>query len=597
MRILGVNAYAHDAGLALLEDGRPALVLEEERFNRVKKTTAFPSAGIAFLRQHLNLRLRDCDAVAFPWRGGRFLATVGRHLVATLPYSLNLLRERASPNMSVPAAFRFFRVGTELARSFEEVTRPKVRYVGHHEAHACNAFFLSPFDRAAVLVMDAYGDECSTSFYRAAGTKIRTVGKNRFFDSLGIVFSMVTKYLGFRTIHDEGTVMALASHGTDALYPEFRKLITLLPEGCYTVDSRFFEYHRYGELRPVSRRFLARFGPSRRAGEPISQRHMDIAYALQRTVEEAILHVTQHLRTVLGEENLCFGGGLALNCLSNTRVLREAGFERVFVPPNPNDAGAALGAAFAVHYLEGAGRKPSWAMPRVPVVVEPYLGREFSESQVVAALRAAGVRHERREDAAWLVARELAQGKLVGWFQGRAEMGPRALGNRSILADPRDPFVPNALNERVKRRAWFRPYAPAVLAEHSGEFFEHRVPSPFMSFAIRVKSERRSQVPAVVARDGSARLQTVNETDNPRFHALIEAFRCLTGVPMVLNTSFNLQDPIVDTPADAVRAFLNSGLDTLVIQSHIARKPDDVRTSRPAAAAAVPVARFSASSR
>jgi carbamoyltransferase len=564
--VLGLNAYAHDAGIALVEDGRPTLVVEEERLDRVRKTTAFPVEGLRYLREHRGFSLRDVDAVAFPWRGGRFMWTVGKLVLRRFPSGMNLLRRSASPNMNFHTAIRFRHAGEDLARALTDSSPVRVRYVSHHLAHAATAFFLSPFERAAILVMDAFGDECSTSVYQGAGGVLRRVATNRFFDSAGILYSMVTKYLGFRTILDEGKVMALASYGSEDLCHDFRKLVRLLPNGRYAVEERFFGYHRYGELQPVSQAFVRRFGPARLPGEPITQRHMDVARGLQRTLEDVVLHVARHLRTALDEKALCFGGGTALNCLTNQRLARESGFDAVFVPPNPNDAGVALGAALAVaHETSRRRRTPAFA-------ASPFLGPSYDERELLEAFGAAGLHPVANAHPADFVARLLAEGSIVGWFQGCAEMGPRALGNRSILADPRDPFLPDFLNQHVKRREFFRPYAPVVLAERAHDFFDTEVPSPYMSFAVPVKIGRRGQIPAVLSRDGTARIQTVLPSENPELHRLITAFDRLTGVPLLLNTSFNAEEPTVCAPADAVRMFVDSELDALVMGRFVATK-------------------------
>jgi carbamoyltransferase len=557
MSIIGLNAYAHDAGVALVRGGQPVFVLEEERLDRAPKSRAFPNRSLALLRERHGID--DVEAIAFPWRGDRFVRTVAKLVVRRFPAALNLLRTDASPNMNVPTAVRFLRVPRTVSRAMRPGHRVPVVFVGHHDAHAASAYFLSPFERAAVLIMDGFGDECSTSVYHAKGATLRRITTNRFFDSVGIMYSMLTKYLGFRTIHDEGKVMALAAYGSDTLWPELRAMVELLPDGQYRIRERFFGYHRHGELQPVSREFVRRFGPPRRAEDPIEQRHMDIARALQLTLEETVLHVARHVRRHLGERTLCLAGGTALNCLANQRVLEEAGFDQVFVPPNPNDAGAALGAALAVA-CRGSGRRE----PRGPA--SAFCGPAYDDETADRALRRTGLAVHGCTDVAETAARLLTRGNMVGWFQGAAEMGPRALGNRSILGDPRDPFLPERLNQRVKRREYFRPYAPAVLMERTSELFEGTLPaSPYMSFAPRARPSVREFIPAVLARDGTARLQTVTREANPRFHSLISAFAEATGIPAVLSTSFNCQEPTVCTPDDAVSTFMRCGLDALIM--------------------------------
>jgi carbamoyltransferase len=417
--------------------------------------------------------------------------------------------------------------------------------------------------------MDGYGDDCSTSWHRAEGSAIRFLEKNHPFDSLGILYALVTKHLGYQTVLDEGKVMALAAHGSDTLRRDFASLIEHLPGGGYRFDRRFFEFHRYGEPRPFSDAFVDQFGPARSPDEPISQDHMDLAYALQRSVEETILHSARGLRRATGEKNLCFGGGVALNCLANTRLAREAGFERIHVTHSPSDAGVALGAALALTHLDRPDTRAPAESLRSQEQPTPFLGPEYEEHELRAALEEGGLRFREEPDVAATAAEALARGKIVAWFQGRAELGPRALGNRSILADPRDAGVCERLNRDIKRREWFRPYSPAVLAEHANAFFEVGPPSPYMSFAVSVRPERRAEIPAVVARDGSARLQTVSVDDNPLFYRLLEAFYRITSIPLVLNTSFNIQEPMVCTPADAVRTFRGSGLDALVLGRYV----------------------------
>jgi carbamoyltransferase len=574
MTILGFNAYAHDAGVAILEDGRPVFAAEEERFNRAKKTTAFPAGALAYARGRLGLEAGDVDVVAFPWRRARMAATVGGIVLRRFPPALHLLLPAASPNANVASLVRSLGARRHLARAFAGRRVPRLRAVSHHLAHAANAFFLSPCDRAAVLVADAFGDDCSTSIYEATGTTLRPLARHAFFNSLGVLYSMITRYLGFRTILDEGKVMALASYGTDELSAAFRELVRLLPDGRYAIDERFFGFQRYGELEPVSEAFVRRFGPARLPEEPLTQRHMDVARALQVTLEESILHVARHLRAVTGARDLCLGGGIALNCLANARLAEEAGFARVYVSPSPNDAGVALGAALALHYQD-AGRPR-----REPV--GPYLGPTFGELEIARAVRAAGLVYREHDDVAELAARELAAGRLVGWFQGAAESGPRALGNRSILGDPRDPFLRDRLNARVKRREWFRPYAPSVLAEHVDEYFTASAPSPHMSFAARVRPEHRADIPAVLSRDGTARLHAVTREANPLFRRVIQAFWRATGVPMVLNTSFNCQEPLVGSPSEALRTFATSGLDVLVMGRAVVTREAERRAPRPA---------------
>ena len=568
VRVLGLNAYAHDAGVAVVESGVPVFALEEERINRERKTTAFPRGGISWLRKSRGLELADFDAVAFPWDRTAMLRTLAKLVLGQFPPAYRLMTRAASPTMNFRTVLEFFRAESDLTGAFESAERARIRFVNHHLAHACNAYFSSPFESAAVLVMDGFGDDGSTSLHRARGSSVQRLAGNRLLDSIGILYSMVTRYLGFETILDEGTVMALAAGGRGEFVQAFRALVRLEAGGRYSIDRRHFCYPRFGEIRPMAPIFERRFGPGRQPAEEITERHREIAHALQKTVEETIVHVARGLREQTGEPNLCLGGGVAMNCVSAARVAAESGFERVFVSPSPSDSGQALGAALALANATGGGS----GLPRREEI-SPYLGPEFRCCEIVAALRKAGVSYGEESDPAVFAAGELARGRLVGWFQGAMETGPRALGNRSILGDPRHPGLRERLNREIKRRQPFRPFAPSVLSEHAREYFEPSPPSPYMSFAVRVKRERRGQIPAVVADDGTARLHTVTERANPLYHRLIRDFARRTDVPMVLNTSFNVQEPVVCTPRDAVATFLRSGLDTLVIGRFSVRRP------------------------
>lgn len=565
MAILGINAYAHDASVAVVEGGRALASFEEERFDRVPKSASFPAGSLAVLRERLGLAADDVEAIAFPWQRMRLIRTVAGLVFGGFPPRAGLLLPSANPHMHFGTAMRFLRLEAALADALGSALRAPVLEVEHHLAHAASAYLHSPFDSAAILVMDGFGDRCSTSLHHGRGPEIRTLERNRLFDSLGILYAVVTRHLGFRTVLDEGRTMALAALGSDALVPAFRELVELLPHGGYRLDRAFFGFHRAGERRPVSPRFERRFGPPRHPGEPLLPRHLDLARALQRTLEVVALHVARELRRRTGERRLCLGGGVALNCVANTVLAEAAGFDEVFVCPAPGDSGLALGAALLAEARRRGGRRPE--------PPGPFLGPDYSEAELGAALRAAGLPHRRSADPARAAARALARGQVVAFFHGRAETGPRALGHRSLLADPRDPGVADRLNLDIKRREPWRPFAPAVLAEHAPAWFLSPVSSPFMSFAVPVRPECRKQIPAVVAADGSARLQTVDRSAGG-LRRLLEHFHRETGLPLVLNTSFNVREPTVCTPEDAIRTFARSGIDLLCLGPYLAAPPD-----------------------
>lgn len=563
MITLGLNPYAHDAGVALVRDGEVVFALEEERLNRVRKTRGFPTQALQELIRSTGIQPEDLDAIVVPWSPLSLLRGVVWQVLRQFPPGWRLLGRAASPHMNIPLALEMLHARRDLVKHLGTSGLPRVQYLNHHLAHASNAFFLSPFDRAAILIADGYGDDCSTSTYTAKESSIRRLSRNRFLDSLGIVYSLVTEHLGFQALHDEGTVMALAADGDDSLCSAFRRVVQLRPGGRYVIDRKFFEYHRFGELKPITAEFERQFGPKRDPEAPIEQSHKNLARALQSILEETLLHVARHLREVSDEKNLCIGGGIALNCLASGRICQEAGFERVYVSPAPSDAGQALGGALWASRAElSRGVKNS---------ASPYLGPEYSESEIESALEAAGLKFRRVPDIASHVATCLSEGSIVGWFQGRCETGPRALGNRSLLADSRPPDMQRRLNA-IKKRLSFRPFSPAVLEERALEFFEITNPSPYMSFAFNVRPEHRKHIGAVIANDGTARPQLVTRGSG-LFRQLIEHFDTITGMPMVLNTSFNIGEPMVCTPEDAIRTFTSHDLDALAIGPFIIGRP------------------------
>lgn len=560
MRILGLVGATHDSGLAVLQDGRPELVLEEERFNREKRTKRFPKRALqAALEMQAANGCEPFDLITIPWDVSRLRRSFLWAVLGRFPLSLSLVLERSHTPQDNDVVLLNFHLARKLKR-FPEMRSPAPMVnVSHHEAHAAT-FFVSPFDEAAVLVMDGFGDDASTSAYVGRGNRLERLWYTGIFNSIGIVYTFVTKYLGFAGFSDEGKVMALAAYGDDRYVKAFRDVISPTPDGRYKVNTAYFDYAAFGELKPFRRRFFDVFGPPRQSGEPLNDRHKAVARGLQVLTEDIVLHVARDLRQASGAKNLCLSGGVALNCVANARVLEEAGFDRVWVPPCASDTGAPLGSTLW-HYHQTLGH------PRRLELKHPFYGRPYTDADIQAALAEANLSAERLETPALLdrVARDLAAGKIVGWFQGRSEMGPRALGNRSILADPRRAEMKDAINSRIKHREPFRPFAPAVLMERAAEFFHLSQPDPFMTLAPRVRQEKAHLIPAAVHVDGTGRIQTVEREANPRYYGVIEAFGNLTGVPVLLNTSFNRQEPIVETPGEAISCFLRTGMDVLVL--------------------------------
>ena len=554
MNVLGINCFAHDTAAALIQDGRLVAFVEEERFNRQKHTKAFPDNAIEYCLREGGISIGDVDAVAFAHRAGRDFA-LG---------ALDALK-RGAPKRLAAQAY----VDWNLARKERDFKR---RYgyrgrtfnVGHHDAHAASAFFASPFDEAAVLTLDRGGDFLSTTLQHGRDNRLRSLAEVRNPDSLGEVYSSLTWYLGFHPNSDEGKVMGLAPYGRDRLVPELQDLLRLTPDGLFEVNLAWFAYHREGGW--LSKRFLGRYGPPREPESDLLELHEDLAYAVQDLIEEAGLHVTRAAHGITGSKNLCLAGGVALNSVMNARLLHETPFEHVFIQPAAGDAGNALGAALHVWHQE-LGRERTWGMEHA------FYGPQVPDTVHKDVLAARKLPFREVRDPSAEAARLLSESRIVGWFQGRAEVGPRALGARSILADPRRAEMKDIVNEQVKHREGFRPFAPSVLHEKGPEYFEGYYPNPFMLLVLPIVKDKRDVIPAVTHVDGTGRMQSVRAEENPEYHRLIQGFERLTGVPVVLNTSYNLRgEPIVATSEEALEDYLNTGMDALLLGPYLLEK-------------------------
>jgi len=584
--ILGLNAYHGDAAAALVVDGELVAAAEEERFNRVKHCAGFPAQAARWCLDDAGIAPEDLDHVAI---GRDPKANLVPKLARTIRHGLSAryLRQR------LENAARVRDVGAELARALDvdpKRIRATTHNVEHHRAHAASAFLVSPFEQAAVLTVDGFGDFASTMLAVGRGNRIEVLDRVLFPHSLGILYTAVTQWLGFPKYGDEGKVMGLAPYGEPAQLERMRELVRP-SDGVFELRLDYFTHHEEGvdmtwdEGTPTvgriySDRLEEAFGPAREPGSELTPLYEDVARSLQEVLEEAYLHLVRSLQERTGLTDLCLAGGVALNAVANGRIRPETAFDGVYVQPAAGDSGTAVGAAFHVWHevLDGA---------RGFVMDHAYTGPEYSDAEIDAALSSAGVTAERVDDARLFaeVAERIAAGDIVGWFQGRMEFGPRALGNRSILADPRRPEMKDVLNERVKHREPFRPFAPSILAEATGEWFEQDYTSPFMVLVYKTRGEKRHVIPAVNHVDDTGRLQTVEERVNPRYHRLIREFGRQTGVPVVLNTSFNENEPIVMTPADAVRTFLETRIDLLVLGTRVVRRPRAEADVVPAAAA------------
>ena len=548
MNILGINSVYHESAAALLVDGVLVAAVEEERFNRIKhgkeadfdNPHQFPERAIRYCLNHAGLTAKDIDHVAFS-----FDPKLRRKKYRT---------EWWDPRFEETFRLRLGQVPGVADELLGRSLRQRFHFVPHHLAHAASAYFPSGFDRAAILSIDGIGEVAGSALAKAVGTRIQMIETVDYPNSLGFVWEVMSGYLGF-SHYDASKVMGLAAYGNpEAFRRQFQSMLRVGKED-YVVNPEMigFQPDKFFKLEAL-------FGPSRYLdSDKILPRHADIAAALQEATNAAVMALVRRLRRKVPSDKLCISGGVALNCVTNGLIRQSSDFSDVFIPSAPHDAGTAIGAALVVHCAKH--KKPPQRGSSTP-----YLGPAFSRRDILAAVKSAGLVGRRSKAPARDAAEMIADGKIVAWFQGRMEFGPRALGNRSLLADPRRPDMRNILNQRVKHREDFRPFAPSVMAEHADEWFEvgaHSTSHEFMLFACGVKPGQRDRIPAVVHKDGSARVQLVSSHSNPRFHELISCFFARTGVPLVVNTSFNDSEPIVCTPTDAIVTFRKSGIDAL----------------------------------
>lgn len=592
MRILGISAYYHDAAAALVVDGLPFAAAQEERFTRIKHDPAFPVHAIRYCLEAAGTKLSDLDAVVFYEKPFVKFERLLETYLTTAPFGFRQFL-MAMPLWLREKLFQKRLLGEELRAIDPGFDMAKLRFCEHHLSHAASAFYPSPFERALVLTLDGVGEWPTTSVALGNGAALDIVKELHFPHSLGLLYSAFTHYAGFKVNSGEYKLMGLAPYGE----PRFAKtildtLVDLKPDGSFRLDQSYFDY--MGGFTMTNARFEALFGePARGAESLLTPFQMDIAASIQAVTEEIVLAMTRALAAETGERNLCLAGGVALNCVANGKILRDGRFDDIWVQPAAGDAGGALGAALAAYHLEMGGARAT--RTALDAMAGAYLGPNFEQADIEARLQAAGAVFDVMDDTALLAAtvEGLAQEKAVGWFQGRMEFGPRALGNRSILGDPRSASMQKTLNLRVKYRESFRPFAPAVLAEDVADWFEHDGASPYMLIVADVVERRRrtmsaeeqalfgidklnvarSDIPAVTHVDYSARLQTVHAETNPRFHALLTAFKAQTGCPVLVNTSFNVRgEPIVCTPEDAFRCFMGSDIEMLVVGNCLLRK-------------------------
>ena len=561
--VLGISCFYHDSAAALLKDGAVVAAGQEERFSRKRHDSDFPKKAIQYVLHEAGIKPEDLDAVGFYdkplLKFERMLSTY----VATFPRSFNSFR-KAMPvwlheKLWVPSIIR---------KELKPYKGP-ILFAEHHMSHAASCFLPSPFEEAAILTVDGVGEWATASYGVGKGTDVTMLKEIRFPHSLGLLYSAFTYYLGFKVNSAEYKVMGLAPYGKPVHFERIMKeMVHLNEDGSFKLDMKYFSYDH--GLRMTNGAFDEFFGgPPRKPETWMSEREFDIAASVQKVCEEVVLHMVRHLHRETGLTKLCMAGGVALNCVANGRVIRETPMSELWVQPAAGDAGGAVGVA---HYIYNTIHR----QPRTKGWTHAYLGPQFSDAEIAEYLGTAGAKHETLSDAelASRTARLISEGNVVGWFQGRMEFGPRALGARSILADPRDPKMRDTLNMKIKFREGFRPFAPSVLLERASEWFEIDCDSPYMLLVAQVREGKRS-IPSVTHVDNSARLQTVTRDEAPLYYDVISEFEKRTGVPIVINTSFNVRgEPIVCTPHDAYLCFMRTNMDYLVLGHHLLAKAE-----------------------
>ena len=573
MIILGINAYHGDSSACLIKDGSLITAAEEERFRRIKHWAGFPEKAVKHCLWSAGLGLEDIDYIAIN-RNPK--ANLYKKVLFTLRNRPSFALIKDSLKNALKVKDIKIIMSERLGMKGQKI-KAELYHIEHHRAHMASAFFVSPFEGAATLSIDGFGDFVSTMMGIGEGNKIEVIDQVNFPHSLGLFYTALTQYLGFPKYGDEYKVMGLSAYGRPIYLKEMEEIVRLKQNGRFELNLDYFVHHSEGvsmlweDSEPIlghaySDRLIEKFGPERRYGEPITEHHQDIAASLQAMYEKAFFHILNYLYERTKIKNLCLAGGCALNSVANGKIFDNTPFKEVYIQPAANDAGGSLGAAYYL-YHQIFGKQRNFVMDKV------YWGPDFSEAEISEKLK---VRSEElnnckiekidnEDELCKKVAKYIADGKVVGWFQGRMEWGPRALGNRSILVDPRRAEMKDILNARIKRREPFRPFAPSILLEAVGEYFEKDYPDPFMIKVYPIKEDKRKVIPAVTHVDGTGRLQTVSKEENPLYYKLIKEFEKITGVPVVLNTSFNENEPIVCTPDEALDCFLRTKMDVLVL--------------------------------
>ena len=564
MYIVGLTTLG-DSAATLIKNGEIVAAAEEERFSRRKHHSGFPYQAMQYCLDEAGITIADVSHIGLYWKPWVLRHKAMQALKAAV-ISRDMFKARVDRGVSqVGESYLGMLRHPRRIREHFGNSDFKFHFLEHHQCHAASAFFVSGFDEAAIMTWDGTGEDTTTLFSRGEDRTIRPLKRIKLPHSLGQFYSAVTNYLGFDMFEgDEWKVMGLAAYGKPEYYDFFAKrVLSVNGHHDFKLDIRVLDHH-LAKYYQFSDTLQSALGPARAKGEELVQKHWDIAASAQRVLEDTALHLLSGLHEQTGSDNLCMAGGVAFNSVMNGRIMTETPFKRFFIQPAAGDAGCSLGAALLVWHSR-------LGQPRQFRMEHAYYGPGFTSEECAAALRASGLKFETLPDEQLLpkVAALLADGAIIGWFQGRMEFGPRALGNRSFLADPRRSDMRELLNKKVKLREWFRPLAPSMLEEAAEPLFGHPHYDPFMITVLNVLEEKRAGLPAVVHVDGTARPQTVSRNVNPRYWQLIHEFEKLTGVPLLLNTSFNVQEPIVLSPADAIKTFSRASFDALVLENHL----------------------------
>lgn len=576
MKILGLNAYHADASAALIEDGRVLAAAEEERFNRIKHSAGFPIEAVRYCLKQGGVDLRGVDLIAVASKPiGNVREEILQILSGRPAYSRQIKKR-----LEAVAKFRDVRAVISKEFGLDMKAVPPVREIPHAVAHIASAYYQSGWPElegdTALACIDGFGDFCSTLLAKGTGSEIESLEEVLFPHSIGILYTMVTQFLGFQKYGDEGKVMGLAALGEPIYVERLRQIIELTDDGLFELDPSYFTHPVYGldmiweGRQPIledifSERMIKTFGPPRHRYAELGVRERDLAASIQALTEEAVIHVLRGLHERTGSKRLAYAGTVALNSVINGRLLKELPFEDIYIASAPHDAGTAIGCALRAAAEEGEKRFSERAL-------STRFGPSWSIEECESALATSGLHYRRSANFADEAATALADGKIVGWFRGRMEFGPRALGGRSILADPRNAELRSQLNERVKFREAYRPFAASILVEGMADYFPGSPESPFMLYNLPIAEDKADTVPAIVHEDGTCRIHTVSEKDEPDFHALLKAFHEKTGMPLLLNTSFNENEPMVCTPEDAIAVFSTTNLDLLVMEDFIVHR-------------------------